>query len=93
MQLDVLIVACGRWGLTQKTIQSLCDTTPVPLRFVIVDNASEDATKVELEPYLKSLNTEYRLIRLEKRVRSYEGVNISFSHMKNEYVLRTDNDI
>ncbi len=85
--IDIVIPVHNQWFYTRQVIKNIRETTHIPYKIILVDNASTDDTvDIEEAPDLK-------IIRNEKNMGFAISVNIGIKETTAEYIGILNNDI
>lgn len=89
--LSTILLSHNRPDLLRKTLQSYLSTISVPYEMIIVDNNSDDDTKMTIERYIRR-NENLKAIMLTKNL---GGVSMNFCLMKcrGSYIHISENDL
>ncbi len=97
---SLMMVTYNRLPLTQKTLESLFETTEYPFSLVIIDNASTDGTVEYLQSFLDKKLAEnlpffksYSLQVNKKNLGIGIGRNQALLAAKGEWLVTLDNDV
>lgn len=89
--LSIIVLAWNRWDLTRKCLESIFENTRVPYELIVVDNASTDSTRRELEAIQEQRN-DVRLIFNETNRGVAGGRNDGILAAKGQFLAFFDND-
>jgi len=89
---DIVICVWNQKEITQECIESIHKNTHFPYRLVLIDNASDEATKKYLESLKDDLRFKVILIRNEKNLGNTKAVNQGLRATDAPFVCNLDND-
>lgn len=92
MRCDIVIPVWNMKELTEQCVNSITRRTRFPYRLIIVDNASEDETRLYLEGLTRRNDIEVLLIRNEENLGNSKAANQGIRASDAEYVCILDND-
>lgn len=90
---DIIIVAWNRKELTRQCINSILLNTHCEYRIVVIDNASEPATRIYLEALKAAHKDRIVLIRNKENLGYPKAVNQGIRSSNADYVCIINNDI
>lgn len=95
MSCDIVIAVWNLKKYTENCIESIIKNTDYPYRLIVVDNGSEDKTRLYLEglkndPRLKG--HDYTLIRNDKNLGATKALNQGLEISKGDYAMILNND-
>ena len=92
MRCDIVIPVWNMKELTEQCVNSIIKHTRFPYRLIIVDNASEDETRLYLEGLKARKDIDVILIRNEENLGNSKAANQGMRASDAEYVCILDND-
>jgi len=92
LKCDIVICIWNKRELTQDCIESIYKNTRYPYRLVLIDNASDEETKVYLESLKNDARFEVILIRNEKNLGNTIAVNQGLKSSGANFICNLDND-
>lgn len=87
----VIVVPRERFGLTERSLESLYRDTSFPFRLVYVDGGSPPAVARYLAEQAKARG--FEIVRTERFLAPNEARNIGLRHATGRYVLFVENDV
>jgi len=92
-RISIIIPVYNGIQYTRQCLKHLFDVTPLDLSFevIIVDNASQDSTKVEIEEYQKNI-PQLRYIRNDVNLGFAKACNIGIKNSNSKYIVLLNND-
>ncbi|MDP3788806.1 MAG: glycosyltransferase family 2 protein [Candidatus Omnitrophota bacterium] len=92
MKCDIVIPVWNMKELTRQCVDNIVRHTDFPYCLIIVDNASNEETRIYLEDLAKRKDINVRLIRNEENLGNSKGANQGIRASDAEYVCILDND-
>jgi len=91
-ELTVVMLSHGRVDRTRHAIQCLFEHVTIPFHLLLVDNASDGATRKALQE-LKAAHPGIELILLDENLGCAAGRMFALDHVRTDFVMLLDNDV
>ena len=92
MKCDIIIPVWNQLESTRECVESIIRTTKYPYRFILIDNGSDNETKLYLEGLRKRGSPEAVIIRNEENLGYIKAVNQGLEISNAPYVCLMNND-
>ena len=92
MKCDIVIPVWNMKKLTEQCVNSIMRHTKFPYRLIVVDNASNDETRLYLQALSRRQDVDVSIIRNEKNLGNSKAANQGMRASDAEYVCVLDND-
>jgi GT2 family glycosyltransferase len=89
---DIIIPVWNQFELTKDCVENIMKNTGYPYRLIIIDNASDNTTRLYLEGLKKTASPELTLIRNEENIGFVKAVNQGLKVSDAPYVCVMNND-
>lgn len=90
---DVIVLTWNQLDTTRKCISSFLETTTLPCRLIIIDNASSDKTRDYLATLTSAGNTKIEVIFNKENLGYVGGVNQGIAIYEAPYACLANNDL
>jgi GT2 family glycosyltransferase len=90
-QVTVVVVPRERFSETRRSLESIYDNTPLPVKLIYVDGGSPSSVRRYLAAQAERRS--FHLIRSHRYLTPNQARNLALPHITTEYVVFVDNDV